>query len=411
LPLFTVHSLGCKVNQAESAWLEDELASFHPEKSMAVLFTCAVTAAASRQSRQMARRLAAGHEQVVVTGCDVQANPEKYAGFAVLSRSRLAQAPQLIQSRALLPTGMSASPPPASGDFVPGQRKPSLRYTRAQLKVQDGCDATCTYCIVPRARGRPRSLSLEQACASFRELGQAGAGEVVLSGIHLGRYQLPDIADSLPVLLESLLCSHPRPRLRLSSLEAGEISPALLRLLAEESRLCPHLHLPLQSGSDRILTAMGRSYDRDFYIRQAENAASLVPDLCLGTDVIVGFPGEEESDFRQTFELLRRLPVNYMHVFPYSPRPGTKAAALPGRPETKVVRAWSASLRQLSREKWLAYLQAQAGRTLRVLAEGGGLGRSENYCLVKTPAACLPGQMLNHTVSGVSYGKKRACLE
>jgi threonylcarbamoyladenosine tRNA methylthiotransferase MtaB len=242
-------------------------------------------------------------------------------------------------------------------------------------------------------------------------LGQAGAGEVVLCGVHLGRYQAQGAAEPLLTLLENLLRSHPGPRLRLSSLEAGEITPALLRLMAQEPRLCPHLHLPLQSGSDRILAAMGRSYGQAFYAGQAESAARLVPGLCLGADVIVGLPGEEDSDFIQTVELVRRLPLNYLHVFPYSPRPGTRAAAMPGRPEAGIIRERAAELRNLSREKWLAYLKAQAGRTLRVLVERGGLGRSENYCLVKTPASCLPGQMLSHTVSGVSYGNKRAWLE
>jgi threonylcarbamoyladenosine tRNA methylthiotransferase MtaB len=378
---------------------------------VALLFTCAVTASASRQSRQMARRLAAGHEQVVVTGCDVQAHPEKYSGFAILSRSALAKAPELIRKQIALPRILEVAPAPEAGAFVPGQRKPSRHYTRAQLKVQDGCDAHCAYCIVPYTRGKPRSLSLIKACAAFHALGRAGAGEVVLSGIHLGRYQIAANPRPLLTLLQSLLRVHPLPRLRLSSLEAGEITPHLLSLMADEARICPHLHLPLQSGSDRLLAAMGRTYDRAFYARQAERAAAMLPGLCLGADVLVGLPGEEETDFSQTFELLRQLPINYLHVFPYSPRPGTRAAAMPGRPPAPAVRERAEQLRQLSREKWRSYLKEQEGRTLRVVVETDGWGRAENYCLVQAPPGSRPGEMISHTVSGVRYAKKRAYLE
>ncbi|MDR1397538.1 MAG: MiaB/RimO family radical SAM methylthiotransferase [Desulfarculales bacterium] len=411
MPPVTVHSLGCKVNQAESAWLEDELASFAPQKPLALLFTCAVTASASRRSRQMARRLAAGHEQVVVTGCDVQAHPEKYAGFSILSRAALAEAPELVRNLVALPQILEVPPPPESGAFVPGRRKPSLHRTRAQLKVQDGCDAHCAYCIVPHTRGKPRSLSLAQAQAAFHALGEAGAREVVLSGIHLGRYQIDADPEPLLTLLQSLLKAHPLPRLRLSSLEAGEISIPLLEFMAGEARICPHLHLPLQSGSDRVLAAMGRTYDRAFYARQVEKAASLLPGLCVGADVLVGLPGEEDEDFRQTFELLLRLPVNYLHVFPYSPRPGTKAAAMPGRPPGPAARERAEELRRLGKEKWLNYLEKQKGGTLQVLVESDGLGRAENYCPVKAPPGSRPGQIIGHTVSGVHYAKKRAYLE
>ena len=410
--LFTVTSLGCKVNQAESAWIKDQLGEeYSPSASTALLFTCAVTARASRQSQQMARRLSREYSLVIVTGCDVQAHPEKYPQAAILPRYRLAGAKELIQLCRPLPLETYPLPAPEQGRFSPGLRKPSAEYTRGQLKVQDGCDAFCSYCIVPHTRGKPRSLPLVQACASFIQLAQAGAREVVLSGIHLGRYAIPGVDDALTFLLQHLLSMHRLPRIRLSSLEANELTPSLLELMAADPRICPHLHLPLQSGSDKILRAMGRTYQSDFYAQQVATAAKMLPGACLGADVMVGFPGETEEDFITTFEFLRTLPVNYMHVFPYSPRPGTKAAAMPEQVDSQIARERAQRLRELSQAKWQKFMETQVGASLQVLAESRSRGRAENYCLVKLPKGVEAGQMLTINISKVGYGKKQVVLQ
>ncbi len=405
---FIVASLGCKVNQAEAAWLEAALrgqglepAGERGRAEVAVLFTCSVTGPAARQSRQMARRLAAAHPgaRVVVTGCDLQAQPEAYRhkGFIRLGRRELARAPGLL-ARGALP---SPPGPPAAGEFCPGLEFPGPRRTRGLLKVQDGCDAGCAYCIVPRTRGPSRSLEPERAQRLWRKLGQAGAREVVLTGIHLGRYGRdrkdgPDLAG----LLELLLAAHPGPRLRLSSLEASEIGPGLLELLAREDRLCPHLHLPLQSGCDRVLRAMGRPYRARDYAAVVKELAGRLPGLCLGADVLVGLPGEDQKAFAQTLDLVESLPLSYLHVFPYSPRPGTPAAEME-RPRAQVVKERAARLRRLGREKKRAFLQEQVGRTLEVVVEGSGLGRSRNYCLVELDEELEPGLLVRVEVEEV----------
>ena len=398
---FIVTSLGCKVNQAEAAWLEAELrrrglepAGPERKADLAVLFTCSVTGPAARQSRQMARRLAAAHPgaRVVVTGCDLQAEPGAYReeGFTVLGRWELSRAPELLAGGA----SPSALAPPASGRFCPGLELPGPRRTRGLLKVQDGCNAGCAYCIVPSTRGPSRSLDPKQAQRQWQELGRSGAREVVLTGIHLGRYGRDlDGGPDLAGLVELLLAAHPGPRLRLSSLEASEVTPKLMELMERQERICPHLHLPLQSGCDQVLRAVGRPYRARDYAQVVRELSRRLPGLCLGADLLVGLPGEDQEAFEQTLALVEELPLAYLHVFPYSPRPGTPAAERE-RPSPPVAKERAARLRRLGWEKWLAYLGGQVGRTLEVVVEGSGLGRSQNYCLVELGRELEPGSLV-----------------
>ncbi len=399
----SITSLGCKVNQAECAWLEERLRgpakAQHTPGGGALLLTCAVTATASRQSRQMARRLLRDKQMLLVSGCDAQINPELYhaLGAKVLPRANLAYLPSLEKIHFWDIT--RPMPQPESGPWLPGWRKPG-RHTRGQLKVQDGCNAHCAYCIVPKTRGGSRSLELDKAVASFVELAYAGAREVVLSGIHLGRYD--DNGRTLLELVSALLASHPGPRIRLSSLEANEVSSQLIQLMAGEPRLCPHLHLPLQSGSDEVLRAMGRTYKAKEYAEIAWAAHARIENLCLGADVMVGLPGEDEAAFEQTLTLLQELPIAYLHVFPFSPRPGTKAEQLPGRPPSVVARHRAGILRSLGDAKWKQFLLKQVGRKLRVLAEDGASGRADNYCPVHFAGKCVRGQMVEVHITNLS---------
>ncbi len=398
---FVITSLGCKVNQAEAASLAARLeaqawqrAEEGREADLAVLLTCAVTGPAARQSRQMARRLKRQHPsaRVVATGCDAQADPVSYeqAGCLLLPRAALAE-----WQGGDIPPRSDTPPPPDSGPFCPGAQLPGPERTRGLLKVQDGCNAFCAYCIVPSTRGRPRSLPLDQAAAAFAELGRAGAAEVVLTGIHLGRWGW-DLTPrlELPELLKALLAAHSGPRVRLSSLEPQELSEELLALAATEERICPHLHLPLQSGSRRVLRAMGRPYTPEQYAARVHAARAALPGACIGADVLMGLPGEDEQAFNSTRELIAGLPLSYLHVFPYSPRPGTRAADMPGQPPAQVVKERAADLRALGRAKRRAYYQAQMGQTLAVVVEGSGLGRAGNYCLVRLEPAPPTGSLL-----------------
>ncbi|MCF8098657.1 MAG: radical SAM protein, partial [Desulfarculaceae bacterium] len=335
------------------------------------------------------------------TGCDLQAEPQAYAdaGCQALGRSALAQWGELLAGQDL--PEYDAPPSPDSGGFCPGVQAPGPERTRGLLKVQDGCNAHCAYCIVPSTRGRSRSLPLEQADLVLAGLGQSGAAEVVLTGIHLGRWGW-DLTprQQLATLLKALLAAHPAPRLRLSSLESEEFTQEIIDLAASEPRLCPHFHLPLQSGSARLLKTMGRPYGPQDYARTVQAAAAALPGLCLGADVLVGLPGESEQDFADTHDLLTSLPISYLHVFPYSPRPGTRAADMPNRPSPEVSKSRAAVLRELGLAKKRAFYQAQVGRTLEVIVEGSGLGRGANYCLVQLPAAPPTGTSLRVTITG-----------
>lgn len=384
-----------------------------------ILLTCTVTAVAGRQSRQMARRLARAHAgaRVVVTGCDSQVAAQPYAreGLEVVGRADLAG----LAARLAAGTAPSPAPPPSlplappdTGPFCLGYRPPQAGRTRGLLKVQDGCDAHCAYCIVPQTRGRPRSLPLAQACGLWRRLGQDGAAEVVLTGVHLGRYG-QDLTPPLALLdlVQALLAAHPAPRLRLSSLEVSEVDGDLLALMAKEPRLCQHLHIPLQSGSDRLLRAMGRPYDTATYAQRLRALAAALPGVCLGADVMVGLPGEDEADFAQTQELIASLPLAYLHVFPYSPRPGTPAASLPGRVPGPVAKARAARLRALGRQKRLAFLAAQEGRVMEAVVEASGLARTGNYCLTWLDGPAAVGTTVRVRLGRVLKGKAEPLLE
>jgi threonylcarbamoyladenosine tRNA methylthiotransferase MtaB len=262
------------------------------------------------------------------------------------------------------------------------------RHARPVLKIQDGCDERCTYCPVPAARGPACSMPFEAAAARAAAL-RARHAEVVLTGVHLGAYGR-DLrpARSLEELLRAIAAG-PGGRVRLSSIEPLEVPRALLRDPDARALLCLHLHLPLQSGARRVLRAMGRPHAPEELAAAVEALAALAPGVCLGADVIAGFPGETDGDHQETLALLSALPLSYLHVFPFSSRPGTPAAALPGAVPAEVRRARAAELRALSARRWSAFLGAQVGRTLEVVVErvqdGEARGTSSEFAPVRWP--------------------------
>ncbi len=417
---FSLTSLGCRVNQAEADYLGRQLENMgwlRVERGQPVdfslLMTCAVTSSAARQSRQMARRLAKQADSgiVLVTGCGVEAEARAYLddGHKVLGRGQLSSLADLLGSDRL-PEG----PPsigPDGGQFCPGVLAPGNARSRAMLKVQDGCNANCAYCIVPSTRGGPRSLPHEQAVRYWRELAQTGANEIVLTGIHLGRWGWDfDPAGRLEDLAQALLAADERPRLRLSSLESHEVTPGLVRLAATHDRVCRHFHLPLQSGSDKVLAAMGRPYTSGQYRRVVEDIAKAIPGVCIGADVLVGLPGEDEEAFEQTRSLIRELPISYLHVFPYSPRPGTRAYTMPERPSGQQVNERCAMLRELGAERKLRFLQNLVGKTLEVVVEGRSMGRSSEYALVKLAQKLPRGETFQVEATGCRTDGSEPCL-
>jgi len=383
---FTISTLGCKVNHYESDILAAGLSShgWQPADTgetadVCIVNTCTVTRKASMQSRQLIRQLQRQHPEarIVVTGCYAQVAPDEIAAIAgvhlIAGHSRKADLPAMIL-QAAGDTGAAAlraverlsTALPFSTPAVPA---PGTR-TRPYLKVQDGCDSFCTYCIVPHARGRSRSMPPDQVLRHLRRLGAMGYHEVVLTGIHLGAYGLDlQPAGSLRALLEALAAARPLRRIRLSSIEPHELSDDLIDLVAASDLFCPHFHLPLQSGDDTILKKMHRPYSRDLYGRRVAHIKHRLPRAAVGADVLVGFPGEDEAAFDRTCRLIEMLPLTYLHVFPFSARPGTPAAAYPAQVPHAVVKNRTARVRTIGRAKQHAFLHSALGRKTEVLVE------------------------------------------
>ncbi|MBI5015192.1 MAG: tRNA (N(6)-L-threonylcarbamoyladenosine(37)-C(2))-methylthiotransferase MtaB [Deltaproteobacteria bacterium] len=390
---------GCKVNRSESGALEEELegrghalVAFGEEVDAVVLNTCTVTHRSDRDARALIRRARRANPgaRIVVTGCLAQVAPEELRGLgvdAVVGTAEKATIPDLLERGA---EGSFVGDVARVSVLAPAGLRRLRGRTRAFFKVQEGCDAFCAYCIVPYARGPSRSLPLEAVKAGLAELRRGGNAEVVLTGVHLGLWGrdlspprgLGDLLDAA----EDAGIS----RVRLSSLEPREVTGEVIRRLASSPVLCPHLHIPLQSGSDRVLRAMGRPYTAGEFRATVERAHREVEGLCVGLDVIAGFPGEDDADFRETRALLVDLPFAYLHVFPFSPRQGTRAWDLPERIPEGVIRDRAAALRALSAGRRRAFLARNLGRVLGVLPEGearnGRLqGTTTNYVSVSFP--------------------------
>jgi len=404
LPRLALVALGCRVNRADADALASELAGAYElardgeVADYVVVNTCAITGDAASAARQAIRRAARDHPgaPIVAAGCYAEVAPDELAALpgvaAVVGARAQGAVPGVlgllregVRGEEAVRAAIPAAPAWGSAPVGPA------RHTRPFLKVQDGCDQRCTFCVVPAARGASRSLPLDEALRRLAGLGERHP-EVVLTGVHLGAYGLDlDPRRSLAELVLAAARSRAVGRLRLSSIEPNELPRALLGDPEVASFLCPHFHLPLQSGSGAILTAMGRPYGADLFREVVEEVATRMPGACIGADVLVGFPGETDEDHAATVSLVQALPLAYLHVFPYSPRPGTRAAELAGRVASEVVRARARELLAISERRWQAFLGAQAGRDLEVVVErvGGGLARgtAREWVPVRWPAS------------------------
>jgi threonylcarbamoyladenosine tRNA methylthiotransferase MtaB len=423
---FSIENFGCRATQADAAAIERQLLDrgymlrdSHDASNVVVLNTCTVTASADRQAREAIRKI---HRQnpaarIVVTGCYAQRAPEELAaldGVAwVIGNSHQPEIPRLIeQTVPALPMppdfvslaqldseAFSLARGPAkilTGDIFeqttvqvgPAEGGEDGR-TRPTLKIQDGCNNRCSYCVIPFVRGRSRSLTPEVVLEEVRRLVTAGYKEVVLSGINLGSYGR-DLAPRVEfgALIERIIAETMLERLRLSSIEPMDVTRELVELVASTDRIARHFHVPLQSGSDRILRAMHRWYRAAHYARRIELIREMLPDAAIGADVIAGFPGETEEDHRATLDFVAELPFTYLHVFAFSSRPGTRAAQIDDQVPLPVIKRRAQELRALSEEKTAAFRASQAGRKLRVLTlHRGGEGWTEalsgNYLKVR----------------------------
>jgi threonylcarbamoyladenosine tRNA methylthiotransferase MtaB len=388
----SVVTVGCKANFADSAAILAHAARAGFEvveggvsANVLVINSCTVTRRADRDCRALARRLRREHPGavLVMTGCFAETAPEARASvpevdhwLGIRDPSAL---PRLLRSLA----GNAPSPDEELSDFAADRL---LGHSRVFLKIQDGCDAACAYCVVPKARGPGRSLPEREVVDRAIRAERDGAREIVLTGIHAGRYGADrGERDGLAGLVGSLLGATSACRFRLGSVEPREITPALVSLLSTQGRLCPHLHVPLQSGSDRVLLRMRRPYTARQYRERLVLLVAEVPGIRLGADVIAGFPGETPDDFAETMRLIRDTPLSYLHAFPYSSRPGTESAGweddvIAGEKTRRVGRLRAADV-AMRRE----YLGRQVGKTLVVAAStrhpetGEMRGTTENY--------------------------------
>ncbi len=396
---FRIVTLGCKVNQYESAWLRETLCdegwkwAGKGHADITVVNTCIVTQTASRQSRQEIRKAIRRSPGglVAAVGCYAQMFPDELleiegVGLVVGNSSKGALVDLLKGAIDGRTRGV------VSGDFEPAPRfdpMPVSRFSgrsRAFLKIQDGCESFCTYCIVPFARGPSRSLGMEKVLKGVERYCREGYKEIVLTGIHLGLYRGAESGCDLSGLLKRIRSEKYPARIRLSSMEPNEVTDEIIEMVAEGGWICRHFHIALQNGDDSILASMNRRYKADDFALLVRKIQEACPQTCIGADVMCGFPGENKQTFENTRSLLAGLPVSYLHVFRYSRRPGTRAAEFPDQVQPGEVKDMAEVMRALSRGKRSEFNRASLGSILEVLREGRhscgenmAFGTSDNY--------------------------------
>jgi len=396
-----LHTLGCKLNYSETSsvgmqFIERgfEITNFQNKADIYVLNTCSVTESAERECRQIIRRALRQNPEafIIVTGCYAQLRPEEIARIkgvdAVLGSNEKFKLFSLLENfdkREL--TCISVTPTESLTEFGVAHSSDADNRTRAFLKIQDGCDYTCSFCTIPFARGASRSLVVRNVFDEFKKLLDSGYKEIVLTGVNVGDYG-KNIDTNLHNLLSELIKIEGEFRIRISSIEPNLLSDEIIELTASSDKLCNHFHIPLQSGSSKILKAMQRRYTIDDYKNLIYKIKTRLPDSGIGVDVIVGFPGETEEDFIHTHNFLRDLPVTYLHVFTYSERPNTKAISLPGTVDVHERKRRNNILRILSEKKRTFFYSNMVGTKQEVVFENANKnnlmnGFTSNYIKVQ----------------------------
>lgn len=404
-----LETVGCRLNQYETERLAERLIGLglqrigYKEKAdLYVLNTCTVTGRADADCRKLinrARRLN-GEAVIIVAGCYAVSQPDEVAGLdgvdLIVGNDRKMRIPEILKERfpALFENGSTATTPDRV-DFRSGEH---LTTNRAMVKIGDGCNQFCSYCIVPRVRGGLISYNPSEIIREIQGLTAEGFHEVVLTAVHIGRYRHSDL--DLYGLVERILDETVLPRLRLSSLEPNELDDRLLKSVAENPRVCRHLHLPLQSGSDRILKLMRRPYRREDYLTLVRNIKTANPDITIGCDLIVGFPGESEEDFAASLGILESGFVDYGHIFSYSDRPGTASSEFPDKISPSVIKERNRRAREVCGRHRRRQMKSQVGKEMGVISErtlnrdGGFNAISDNYLKVHLPASAGGGKSI-----------------
>jgi threonylcarbamoyladenosine tRNA methylthiotransferase MtaB len=407
-------TLGCKTNQFESSVMEERLLSsgyeivpFESGADLVVVNTCTVTSATDSQSRNLIRRSYRLNPDVriVVTGCYAQMRPDAFREFSgvslVLGNEEKNSLLEFLDKENL---EQNVHVSDIRDNCRPISFPAASYYSRSRafLQVQNGCDAFCSYCIIPYARGKSRSLPMPAILQKIQALKEEGFKEVVLTGIHLGDFGR-DLSPAMTFsdLVNELERQSGIRRLRIGSIEPNEIPDRLIDIVADSENICPHFHIPLQSGDDRILARMRRPYTTKFFRDLVMKINSRISDVGIGIDVISGFPGETDQEFQNTWELIDSLPISYLHVFPFSPRPGTEAAGFPDQIPKPLIKERAECLRILGEKKKKEFMNRYLGETVEVVVETweeGFLhrGLSRNYLKVLFPC---PEDRARETVS------------
>lgn len=434
---FQLANFGCRASQADGIALKRQLveagfreAADGDESDIAVLNTCTVTATADAEVRQVIRRIHRRNPRcrILVTGCYAQRAPREIAALEgvawVVGNSHKHRVAEVLSAET------PGDTEEGRGRVMVGEIAPEFHFapaipddrTRPTLKVQDGCNARCSFCIIPSVRGPSRSLAPDAVVDEVRRLERRGYREVVLSGINLGSYGR-DLGRSIDFvgLLERILSETAIARIRISAIELMDVTPELIHLAKGEKRVAEHFHVPLQSGSDRILRLMNRRYWTEQYADCIFAIREALPQAGIGADVMVGFPEETDHDHALTAEFIGRLPFTYLHIFPYSARPGTPAAARPGQVDGRVKHERARELQLSISEKRQSFLGCQIGRTLSVLTldEGAATERaalSSNYLKVSISSPGLPPNVfvdvdVARVYDGTLYGFPRRSSE
>lgn len=400
---YAVYTLGCKVNQYETQAIETMLRErgFEPAEGPAdvvIVNTCAVTAESGRKSRQAIRRLKSQHPGAltVVCGCFSQLEPDqmKELGADIIFGS--GEKHKLVDAVVNALPAVEIDDPFKRRYFEPLPSGAMSGRTRAMIKIQDGCDNFCTYCVIPYTRGRVRSLPLEQCAAEAEALARDGFMEIVVTGIEIASYGKdlpgkPGLADAV----EAIAKAAPQVRIHLGSLEPTVVTEDFCARLAALGNICRHFHLSLQAGCDETLRRMKRKYDTQRFYTCCETLRKYFPGCSLTADLICGFPGETEEDFLESLKFLERCGFFHVHAFPYSIRPGTKAADMPGQLEREEKEARVRRANEVVRKLQQAYLEGCVGTELSVLFERPGLGHGDNYCVVQTEVPYPRGTVQN----------------
>ncbi len=411
------YTLGCKVNQADTASMENlflraghQIVSFDGDADVYIINTCVVTNTGQRKSRQTIHRAIRKNPNalIVVTGCYPQTAAEEVKAIAgvdlIIGNQDRAEIVKLVEERLqnrMVDTLDAVHKLTANTAFEEMAAGDITDKTRAFLKIQEGCNQFCTYCIIPYARGPLRSRSLESIRTETERLVKAGFKEIVLIGIHLGCYGKeqpggPTLYDAV----KTVLAVPGVQRLRLGSLESVEVEPRLLTLMQEDARFCRHLHLPLQSGCDKILTAMHRPYSTEKFKSLLADIKNTVPDIAVTTDIIVGFPGETEADFEETSRFAASCGFSKMHIFPFSARKGTPAEKFAGAVTEAVKKERAEALGKIDEAMHAEFLQSMVGKTAEVLFEQPtgdfyeGLTGNYQRVFVKSDGQNLGGEIL-----------------